>query len=412
MPFKLKPPGGERAQYAIVGLAVGLYVAITGFLGEDFVEGSFGVALATVGVGLWFNQQWARWSAIALTLVAVGFIGFRMSQRGFSFLGTAGMIMGLVGAWFIWREFSPEKIAETAEAAEAGDKPKSMISLVLLLREPRYLEARILAPIVSSAWGQEFSGDDTEEDSTRFVVGESPMFAVQSPEGFFVIHNFPSQYFEDTAKAADDLQELRMQVAVRNHQAWMAVDLIQPHDPSATPESFYPQIARLVAELADENVLALYHPDSGKLTVWNEALTEKLRGPDVFEVFGEMHHPPVIDVDGDDPRMQAAVAEAKARWPEFVESFKRREGTNYSVKVPITVGECTEFIWVEVSGLEPEYIHGTLGNEPVELGDLKLGDRVEVPLSDLNDWAFLRDGEPVGLFTAKVMEEIQKARGK
>lgn len=407
MAFKLKTPGGERTSYAIGAVGFGIYIAIDSFIHGRSVGGAIGLLLAVIGVGLWFNQQWARWLGIGLTAVAVTFMGVHMAQHGIRWWGVIGMGVGVWSAWGLWKEFSPGKIAESE------DKPKSMISLVLLLREPRYLEAKILAQIISSAWGQDFSaGDDAEGDSTRFVVGESPMFAVQSSEGFFVIHNFPSQYFDDTAKAADDFQELRMHKAVKNHQAWIAVDLIRPHDEAATPEAFYPQIARLVAELADENVLALFHPDSGKLTAWDESLTGKLRGPDALEVFGEMHHPPVIHVEDDDPRMQAAVAEAKERWPEFVESFKRREGTNYSVKVPITVGECTEFIWVEVNGLEPEYIHGTIGNDPVDLGDLKLGDRVEVPLADLNDWVFVRDGQPVGLFTIKVLEEIQNSGRK
>jgi uncharacterized protein YegJ (DUF2314 family) len=400
MPFKLKTPGGERAQYAVVCLAVGLYIAIKWFLRGDYVAGSFGATLMIVGVGLWFNQQWARWGAIALTLVAVGFMGFKMSQRGFDLLGTAGMITGLVGAWFIWREFSPKKIAETAES---DNKPKAMISLVLLLREPRHLEAKILAQIVSSAWGQEFSGDDAEEDSAPFVVGESPMFAVQSPEGFFVVHNFPSQYFDDTAKAADDLQELRIHHAVKNHQAWIAVDLIRPHDPTATPETFYPQIAKLVAELAEPDALAIYQPETGKITPWDSSLEAKLRGPDALSVFGKPTHPPVIPIDDDDPRMKAAVAEAKARWPEFVEAFNHRTGGNFSVKAPITSGERTEFIWIEVSALTGDLIQGTLGNQPVALEGFNLGDGVQVPVEDMNDWVYIRNDEPTGLFTVKVL---------
>jgi len=407
MAFKLKTPGGERTFYALIAFGIGTYIAIESSLRGDPTLIAFGLSAMVIGVGMWFNHQWARWSGIVLVVFCAGFITYKMTQRGFTLWGTVVVICGLWGAWDIWHKFSPEKIAE---AGESDDKPTSMISLVLLLREPRYLEARILAPIVSSAWGQEFSGgDDAEEGCNRFVVGESPMFMVQCPEGFFIIHNFPSPYFDDTAKAADHLQELRMHKAVKNHQAWIAVDLMQPHDEAATPESFYPQIARLVAELADDKVLALFHPDSGKITAWDQSLTDKLRGPDALEVFGEMPHPPVIDVKDDDPRMAAAVAEARERWPEFVESFKRREGRNYSVKAPITVGEVTEFIWIEVIGLEPEYIHGKLGNDPVDLGDMKLGDQVEVPLKDLNDWAFIRDDKPVGLFTMKVLAAIHNA---
>ena len=49
-----------------------------------------------------------------------------------------------------------------------------------------------------------------------------------------------------------------------------------------------------------------------------------------------------------------------------------------------------------------------LGNDPIDLGGLKLGDRVEVPLKDLNDWAFLRNQEALGMFTVKVIGQIEE----
>ena len=107
--------------------------------------------------------------------------------------------------------------------------------------------------------------------------------------------------------------------------------------------------------------------------------------------------------------MIEAVAEARDRWPEFVEAFhERREGEWFSVKVPVTVDGVTEFIWVEVTGIEPEYIHGTLGNDPVDLGGLKMGDVVEVPVAELNDWSIrYPDGDSHGMFT---LEAIDRAR--
>jgi uncharacterized protein YegJ (DUF2314 family) len=166
----------------------------------------------------------------------------------------------------------------------------------------------------------------------------------------------------------------------------------------------------LVAELAGPDCLALFQPETGRINVWDEVLDNKLRGPDCLEVFGVQTNVPVIQVDDGDPRMQAAVQLARTRWPEFVEAFQKRDGKNFSVKAPITVADRREFIWVEVDGLEPEYVHGTLANDPVDLGHLKIGDRVEVPLKDLNDWAFLRNGEGVGMFTVKVVSDIQKQR--
>mgnify|MGYP003329175806 CR=1 FL=1 len=52
----------------------------------------------------------------------------------------------------------------------------------------------------------------------------------------------------------------------------------------------------------------------------------------------------------------AAVAEATRRWPEFVAAFSARDGEGHSVKAPITRGERTEFIWIEVDRIEPDRV--------------------------------------------------------
>ena len=76
------------------------------------------------------------------------------------------------------------------------------------------------------------------------------------------------------------------------------------------------------------------------------------------------------------------------------------------------IGRCEE----EHSGgamVFPSYnlgdsIHGKLGNDPVDLGVLKLGSPVEVAVSDIQDWAYILDAEPVGMFSVKVIQAIQK----
>jgi uncharacterized protein YegJ (DUF2314 family) len=402
--LKLSPPGGQKTWLASVLLAVGVYSATRSFLDHNVLFGIIGLLHAFCGVGLWFQQRWARWATVVLILGVAGFSGYLLVTKSFALTKLILLLGGLYIAWQVWKEFAPDKLARE-------DDCQPMISLVLLLRQPRYLEASILAHIVSSAWGGNYASIEDEE-STRFVVGESPLFMVQSPEGMFIVHNFDRQYFDNTDAVVADLTELRTRKAVEEHQAWLAVDLISPHDQKASAESLYPQIAKLIAELAGADCLAILQPETGKINVWDQSLEETLRGPNALEHFAEPADPPVVQIDGEDPRMQAAVDEARSRWPEFVDAFKKKDGENFSIKAPITVDECTEFIWVVVDGLEPEYIHGTLGNDPVNLGNLKLGDRVEVPLKDLNDWVYMRDDKPVGLFTSKVLSAVQKERAK
>jgi uncharacterized protein YegJ (DUF2314 family) len=403
MSHKDESPGENWRWAGGTFMVVGLWLTVRYFLkGNTFAI--FGLLTAICGVGLWFQQQWARWGAIAMCVtVALFYLTMRLLDHTFG-LETLVLVLGSsYGAWHLWKDYRKPTALE-----EAKDK-KPLISLVLLLRQPRYLEARVLAESVSTAWGERYSsGDDGKKDSVRWVVGETPRFMTNAPEGIFMINNFDHQYFDNMQGVLEYVQELRLRKAVEEHQAWLSVDLISLHDKNAAPESAYPRIARLIAELAGPDCVGLFQPGPGRISVWDEALENKLRGPDCLEAFGVEANVPVIGVEDDDPRMKAAVEQARARWPEFVEAFQKRDGENFSIKAPITADNRREFIWVEVNGLEPEYIHGTLANNPVDLGNLKMGDRVEVPLKDLNDWAFLRNGEAVGMFTVKVVMDIQK----
>ncbi len=40
----------------------------------------------------------------------------------------------------------------------------------------------------------------------------------------------------------------------------------------------------------------------------------------------------------------------------------------------------------------------------------KIGDCAEGPLKKLNDWCFLCEGKPMGMFTVKILSDIQKQK--
>jgi uncharacterized protein YegJ (DUF2314 family) len=109
--------------------------------------------------------------------------------------------------------------------------------------------------------------------------------------------------------------------------------------------------------------------------------------------------------------MQAAVAEAHQRWNEFVAGFEARspdDNTPFAIKAPFGSDDNTEFMWVEVTGIENDVVYGLLKNEPADIPNLHEGDRVKVSVADINDWLAVIDGEPVGGFTLKVLTEEAK----
>jgi uncharacterized protein YegJ (DUF2314 family) len=106
--------------------------------------------------------------------------------------------------------------------------------------------------------------------------------------------------------------------------------------------------------------------------------------------------------------MLAAVSEARQRWPEFVKAFEERSrGQLFSVKGRLTEGSTVEYMWISVTAIEGSFIYGRLDNQPVTLRRLKLGSRLRLPLSDLNDWTFLQGKDVRGGFTIEVLRDNQ-----
>jgi uncharacterized protein YegJ (DUF2314 family) len=356
-------------------------------------------------LALLVSMRWTRVVVAGLILVAATGLAWWLQDRGRFLTAIFVVASGFAAARWVWGKLTPVEMSE-------DDPP--MVSLVLLLNKPRYLEERVLAEILRSAWGITFSASGDAEKSADdvpggepFVVGESPVFMVRAEGVIFCVHNHARLYFDEVDDVAAKVPDLRLRTIILEHRAWLSVDAMGVADGPETTAA-YAKIARALAELADDSVLGLFQPASNRLTPWEPGLEARLRAGENLDELFAVTQVPVVQIADDDPRMKAAVAEARQRWPDFVTAFQaRKPGGNYAVKAPITREDNTEFIWLEVIGLEPEYVHGKLANDPVALGDLKLGDQVEVPLSELNDWMYRHseDDEVTGLFTVKILSE-------
>jgi uncharacterized protein YegJ (DUF2314 family) len=293
---------------------------------------------------------------------------------------------------------------------DKGDEEnKPLIALVLLLREPRYLDAEIVARLASTAWGKKI-GTDTSEETDGFVAGESPSFILHFEKFFFLVNNFSMAYVDDPDAAARDMADLRLANAMREHRAWLSVDMLGEAEGEELAEA-YGYIGKLLAALADTDCLAIYSPATTRLNVYDAALEEQLRGPDPLKVFAEPTFVPVINVPDDDPRMEAAVKEARERWPEFVAAFEaRQEGQHFAVKSRFSEGEEVEWMWTGVTAIEQDHVLGLLDNDPVSLKKVKSGSRVRVAIADLGDWMYTRGEELQGGFTVKVVAEAAQKK--
>lgn len=115
---------------------------------------------------------------------------------------------------------------------------------------------------------------------------------------------------------------------------------------------------------------------------------------------------PVVSVESGDPQMKAAVEQARRQWPEFLDAFQNRKPEQpFTIKAPFGSGDRKEFMWVIVESIEGQTVHGILDNEPAYADKVKLGNKVQIPVEQINDWIYFdTEHQPHGGFTVKVLE--------
>jgi uncharacterized protein YegJ (DUF2314 family) len=126
----------------------------------------------------------------------------------------------------------------------------------------------------------------------------------------------------------------------------------------------------------------------------------------------------VINTDAYDAEMQAAIASARAKLPEFWQIFDKRPNgeSNFSLKLHVTDGNGDEHFWVIDIEKKDEKGFGTINNDPNTVKSVKLGQRVEVPNDRISDWLYMRNGKIVGNFTLRPLmkqmppEEVAKLK--
>jgi uncharacterized protein YegJ (DUF2314 family) len=362
-----------------------------------------------LAVGLWLRRRWSRPLGLTLLAVAMLLVVVGWATAGFAWWRPVVLILLAVGIWQLarWR------------ILPADEEERPFLSLVLLFREPVYLEPETLAEMASRAWNtrvQVATEEDADEplgekDTPSLLVGQSPHFFCSHWPGLFMIHNVDDPYFGDSDAVAESVREVRVRQAIEQHRAWVAVDVVKwfEDDEETGILLAYRLIARLLAELVDENCLAVVEPDEGSVFLCDPTTEEKLRSENPIEALQDWYYPPVLTVEADDPELQAAIAEARRRWPEFVAAFESRHDGKHSdeppflVKAPFTDGENVEYMWVRVTGIENEIVYGVLENTPANVRAVKEGSRVRVRLDNLNDWMCILDGRPAGAFTLQVL---------
>jgi uncharacterized protein YegJ (DUF2314 family) len=290
----------------------------------------------------------------------------------------------------------------TRRKPASGSAPES---IVLFLKQPREIDSHLLAEILSQEAGTDVEAIAVNSDDSsaeNFVMGAPPRFVIRVNAAMFMFYSVAQRY---TERSPED-PELRR--AVAQHNAWVSMDFMDKRQ--ATRENRR-LVGHVLAHFADSNCAALYFPPTNTLAVYSEDALAALRSDDpIAGVFGVTDDSWVPSVDDDDPRLKAAESEARRRFPEFEEAFRKKAGTRFMVKSVVASGGHAEHIWIEVEQILPEEVTGRLANEPNALAGLKMGSSVRVDRGKVEDWVFFKGDVQVGGFTDAVVLRIQEER--
>jgi uncharacterized protein YegJ (DUF2314 family) len=282
---------------------------------------------------------------------------------------------------------------------EAPEDP--FLSMVTLLSAPQTLSEDYLATLVERAYGP-----DSHEDATgRILQAIKPghaYFLKLGPHLFNVINSF-NPYSDNPAERAAIIPELRRRRAFAEHHAWRSVDYLSgPYKAEAAKA--YEVLGKLSAEFLSAGYLGLYFPSTNEVVPASPTLAEKLRA---FSSLEDLHATSdiIVPVEEDDPRLAEVVYEARARWPEFLEAFSRRNAEDaFLVKSCFADENGQEWMWSTVDRIEESQLIGRLANSPNEVKHVSEGDEVEVHAREIGDWFYTNDSEQVGQFSSRLLE--------
>lgn len=112
--------------------------------------------------------------------------------------------------------------------------------------------------------------------------------------------------------------------------------------------------------------------------------------------------------------MIAATARARATAAEFAKTLAapRPNQRAFSVKMPVSDGKNTEYMWISELSFDGQAFRGRLGNRPHAVTGVKAGDELIVTMGDLSDWMYIEDNRLVGGYTLRVLRDSVSPRAR
>lgn len=278
--------------------------------------------------------------------------------------------------------------------------PVMSSSLVLFLARERTFDEADWRKRLGAEFGVAFGGPD-DDNEEHYVVHDEGIVMVKSGDAMALV-----QLVAAEPEPAEELQrydDLRVRRLFGEQKQWLRIQTMGDVGPAAEAARRR-LLGRIAAALWGDDVLGLsWHCDRRMVPAGADVPAQLRSDAPVAATLGEAVVPVIAAADAE--AMAAAMAEARATWPEALAHLQK--GGELSAKFPFvgTTKGNVEHIWVAVQSVDGDVVRGVLANEPMDLGQLKIGSKVECKLAELSDWLFLRDGKMVGGYTVKVLQQ-------
>lgn len=116
--------------------------------------------------------------------------------------------------------------------------------------------------------------------------------------------------------------------------------------------------------------------------------------------------PDVIEVEGEDEQMNEAMNAARASLSEFRADLANNDPReSLGLKARFEDGDFVEHIWLTNVRAVGDGFVGEVNNEPLNVTNVRLGQRVSVSTEEISDWFVIRDGVLRGGYTIRVLRD-------
>ena len=177
---------------------------------------------------------------------------------------------------------------QVTQAAPSSASPPP--ELVAFLSEPMNVSAEFVRGAVEHGLVRRLP--DIQPDGDDFVTGEFPIFFVRAVGRLLQLKFMPLPYFAEQCRPfvngdpdllAPAVRGRDLKKAVRDHQAWLAVSLMNSHE----AEDGYLYVgAMMSALLVVAEPLAIVWPSENQIRLWDYEMLEALDAGNPLRVFG------------------------------------------------------------------------------------------------------------------------------